>query len=40
MKINLQLNASDSAKKIDLSFLETPQPTGDNNVNVQQNSPR
>ena len=38
-KINSQLNANASIIKIDLSFLEAPQPNGDNCVNVQQNSP-
>ena len=38
-KINSQLNANASIIKIDLSFLEAPQPSGDNCVNVQQNSP-
>ena len=39
IKINSQLNANASINKIDLSFLEAPQPSGDNYVNVQQNSP-
>ena len=39
IKINSQLNANSSAIKIDLHFLEAPQPNGDNYVNVQQNSP-
>ena len=39
IKINSQLNANASINKIDLSFLEAPQPSGDNYVTVQQNSP-
>ena len=39
IKINSQLNANASIIQIDLSFLEAPQPSGDNYVNVQQNSP-
>ena len=39
IKINSQLNANASIIKIDLSFLESPQPSGDNYVNVHQNSP-
>ena len=39
IKINSQLNANASIIKIDLSFLEAPQPSGDNYVNVHQNSP-
>ena len=39
IKINSQLNANASIIKIVLSFLEAPQPSGDNYVNVQQNSP-
>ena len=39
IKINAQLNANASIIKIDVSFLETPQPSGDNYVNIQQNSP-
>ena len=39
IKINSQLNANASIIKIDLSFLEPPQTSGDNYVNVQQNSP-
>ena len=39
IKINSQLNANASIIQIDLSFLEAPQPSGDNYVNVEQNSP-
>ena len=39
IKINSQLNANSSIIKIDLSFLEAPQPSGDNYVNAQQNYP-
>ena len=39
IKINSQLNANAGIIKINLSFLEAPQPSGDNYVNVQQNSP-
>ena len=39
IKINSQLNANAGIIKIDLSFLEAPQPSGDSYVNVQQNSP-
>ena len=38
-KINSQLNANASTIKIDLRFLEAPQPSSDNYKNVQQNSP-
>ena len=36
IKINSQLNANASIIKIDLSFQEAPQPSGDNYGNVQQ----
>ena len=39
IKINSQLNANASTIKIDLIFLQAPQPSGDDYVNVQQNSP-
>ena len=39
IEINAQLNANASIIKTDVSFLETPQPSGDNYVNIQQNSP-
>ena len=39
IKINSQLNANASTIKIDLRFLEAPQPSSDNYKNVQQNSP-
>ena len=39
IKINSQLNANAIIIKIDLSFLEGPQPSGNNYVNVQQTSP-
>ena len=39
IKINSQLNANAIMIKIDLSFLEGPQPSGNNYVNVQQTSP-
>ena len=39
IKINSQLNANAGIIKIDLSFVEAPQPSGDNYVYVQQNSP-
>ena len=39
IKINSQLNANASIIKIDLSFQEARQPSGDNYGNVQQNSP-
>ena len=34
-----QLNANARAIKIDLSFLEAPQPSDDNYINIQENSP-
>ena len=39
IKLNSQLNANASTIKIDLSFPEAPQPSGDDYVNVQKNSP-
>ena len=36
IKINSELNANASIIKIDLSFQEAPQPSGDNYGNVQQ----
>ena len=39
IKIKSQLNTNSSIIKIDLTFLEAPQPSGDNYVNAQQNYP-
>ena len=39
IKVNSQLNANASTIKIEMSFLTAPQPSGDNYVNDQQNSP-
>ena len=38
IQINSQLHANVSNIMIDLRFLEAPQPSNDNYVNVQQNS--
>ena len=38
LQLNSQLNANATTIKIDLTFLKAPQLSGDNYVNVQQNS--